>query len=54
MDVESFIARWTGQDGGAERANYATFLIELCDVIGVPRPDPASGVTEKNDYVFER
>jgi hypothetical protein len=54
MDVESFIARWTGREGGAERANYQMFLSELCDVLGVPRPDPAGATTEHNDYVFER
>ncbi|MCZ8184219.1 MAG: class I SAM-dependent DNA methyltransferase [Beijerinckiaceae bacterium] len=54
MTPEAFIARWTASTGGAERANYASFLIELCDVLGVPRPDPASGDTETNDYVFER
>lgn len=31
-DLESFIAKWQGQEGGQERANYALFLIELCDV----------------------
>jgi SAM-dependent methyltransferase len=30
------------------------FLIELCDLIGVQRPDPAGPETEQNDYVFER
>lgn len=54
MNLEAFIARWSNLDGGAERANYALFLTELCEVIGVPSPDPASAITEKNDYVFER
>ena len=27
--VETFIARWQGQEGGQERANYALFLTEL-------------------------
>ena len=54
MDVDSFIRRWSDLEGGAERANYALFLTELCDVIGAPRPEPASAVTERNDYVFER
>ena len=54
MDADAFITRWTGGDGGAERANYALFLSELCDVIGVERPQPASVAAEKNDYVFER
>jgi hypothetical protein len=52
--VEAFIARWQGRAGGQERANYALFLAELCDVIGVPRPDLASADSGENDYVFER
>ena len=54
VPVEAFIARWQGREGGQERANYALFLSELCDVLGVPRPDPASATHEMNDYVFER
>jgi hypothetical protein len=53
-EVETFIARWTARRGGAERANYALFLVELCDLIGVARPDPAGPETHRNDYVFER
>ena len=53
MNVEDFIARWTDREGGAERANYQMFLSELCDVIGVARPEP-SGAAHLNDYVFER
>jgi hypothetical protein len=52
--LDRFIARWQGREGGQERANYALFLSELCDAIGVARPDPASARTESNDYVFER
>src|ERR1700712_5247535 len=51
---DAFIARWQGREGGQERANYALFLSELCDVIEVPRPDPAGATTELNDYVLER
>ncbi len=51
---EAFIARWQGREGGQERANYALFLSELCDVLGVDRPAPATASTEENDYVFER
>lgn len=54
MDVEAFIERWTSREGGAERANYQMFLSELCDVIGVPRPEPAGVERDHNDYVFER
>jgi len=52
--VEAFIARWQGQEGGQERANYALFLTELCDLLGLAHPDPASAAHEDNDYVFER
>lgn len=54
MDVESFIARWQRNEGGAERANYALFLTELTELLGLPRPDPANASHEHNDYVFER
>jgi len=52
--VERFIARWQGREGGQERANYGLFLSELCDTLGVPRPEPAAATTAENDYVFER
>lgn len=54
MDIDTFIARWTDARGGAERANYAMFLSELCEALDLPRPDPASDDTRTNDYVFER
>jgi hypothetical protein len=44
----------SAREGGAERANYQMFLSELCDVIGVPRPEPSGQERERNDYVFER
>jgi len=49
--IGAFIARWDGTEL-AERANYARFLDELCDVLGVPRPDPAAGPL--GDYRYER
>ena len=52
--VDAFIQRWQGQEGGQERANYALFLTELCDLIGVEHPQPAGASRERNDYVFER
>ncbi len=51
--TSSFIARWS-QSGAAERANYALFLAELCDVLDVPRPDPSRPDDTENAYVFER
>ena len=52
--IENFIARWQGQEGGQERANYALFLTELCDVLRLSHPDVANASHEFNDYVFER
>ncbi len=53
MDTEAFLRRWTRGEGGAERANYTLFLSELCDVLGVARPDPASGGARLGAYQFE-
>jgi hypothetical protein len=52
--VEAFIERWQNREGGQERANYGLFLTGLCDVLGIPQPDPADATTENNDYVLER
>jgi len=54
MAHESFIQRWDHREGGQERANYAAFLLELCDVLNVAHPDPAGASHAHNDYVFER
>lgn len=51
--ITAFIARWESS-GAAERANYQMFLSELCDLLGVPRPDPTSPDPAKNRYVFDR
>lgn len=47
-DVQEFIAHWSAASA-SERANSQPFLLELCDLLDVPRPDPhpASG------YFFE-
>ncbi len=51
--IKTFIARWS-DSGAAERANYQIFLSELCELLDVPRPDPATPDTSRNAYVFER
>ena len=51
--ITRFIERWE-KSGAAERANYALFLSELCDILDVPRPDPAGPDTAANLYTFER
>jgi len=53
LKVETFITRWAAS-GAAERANCQPFLSELCDLLGVPRPDPATAEEHENAYVFER
>lgn len=51
--LEAFIDRW--QDaGGTERANYQLFLNELCEVLGLTKPEPARDDQRDNAYVFER
>ncbi len=52
-DVEKFIARWQGKDG-SEKANYQLFLTELCHLLTVEIPQPATADNQINSYVFER
>ncbi len=42
------------RSGGAELANSQSFLKELCDLLGVPHPEPTQSDEEKNEYVFEK
>ena len=51
--VEAFIDRWKSADG-TEKANYVLFVRELCQLLGVPEPDPSREDTRDNAYVFER
>ncbi|MCY1703856.1 class I SAM-dependent DNA methyltransferase [Deinococcus sp. SL84] len=53
MNPAELIARWK-DTGGSERANYTGFLIDLCDVLGVPRPEGSRVDVTQNAYVFER
>ena len=47
-EVEDFIAHWSAASP-SERANSQPFLLELCDLLDVPRPDPHPA----NGYFFE-
>lgn len=51
--IEKFIARWQ-KSSAAERSNFQLFITELCDALGLQRPDPATHAETDNDYVFER
>ena len=44
--------RWVASSA-AERANFQSFAIELCDVLGVDRPGPATGDPARDRYRFE-
>ena len=47
--IERFIARWQGKTA-SELATAQTFVIELCDLLAVPKPH----ATPEQDYMFER
>ncbi|MGV3529818.1 MAG: class I SAM-dependent DNA methyltransferase [Flavisolibacter sp.] len=51
--AESFIARWKAS-GASERANYQLFLTELCELLGVNKPIPATDKVHEATYCFER
>jgi len=53
LTIDEFIQRWRDLPGGAERADYQMFLGELCDALGLDRPNPASAETGRPAYRFE-
>ncbi len=52
-EADAFIDRWA-KSGGSELANFQLFAAELCDLLGVAKPDPSEAQNEYNDYTFER
>ena len=48
-DADAFIAQWAGVNA-SELSTSQSFLIDLCALLGVPRPHP----TPEQDYMFER
>jgi hypothetical protein len=50
--IEAFITRWRVA-GGSERANYQLFITELCELLDLPKPQPAQADGRDNAYVFE-
>lgn len=49
-----FIARWKNTDGsGAELADFQIFIVEMCELLGLPKPDPKSDSTKDASYIFE-
>ena len=53
VTYSDFETRWK-LSGGAERANYGLFLQDLCDLIGVDRPNPTTDNPAQDAYVLER
>ncbi|UYZ61055.1 class I SAM-dependent DNA methyltransferase [Hymenobacter latericus] len=53
MTYPEFEARWAAA-GGAERANYALFLHDLCHLLGVEPPQPTTAQRQHDAYVLER
>lgn len=51
--IDTFITRWKGSTG-SERANFQTFMGELCALLQLPAPDPGKAENAHNGYVFER
>lgn len=53
MDIKTFVEKWE-PSAAAEHSNSQSFLNDLCDVLGVQRPKPATGDPAKDSYVFEK
>ncbi len=53
MTPVEFISRWS-KSGGAEIANSQTILVELCNLLELPHPDPTQADEELNVYTFEK
>jgi len=51
--IDEFLKRWKGNTG-SERANFQSFMRDLCTLLDLPHPDPGEGDTSQNSYVFER
>lgn len=51
--IDLFIARWSAASG-SERANYQLFVTELCELLDLPKPEPAKDDVGENAYGFER
>ncbi len=51
--IDEFINRWV-KSGGHERGSGQQFFIELCDLLGLDRPNPPVADNALNAYTFER
>jgi hypothetical protein len=53
IELGQFIEEWS-RSAVHERANFQPFIIELCELLDVAKPDKAGPVNNQNSYVFER
>ncbi|WP_292257806.1 type IIL restriction-modification enzyme MmeI, partial [Marinospirillum sp.] len=51
--VSQFISRWKNATG-SEKANFPPFITELCTLLNLPTPGPATDNQQDNAYVLER
>lgn len=51
--VPQFVQKWSAS-GAAESSNAQSFTNDLCELIGVPKPDPSLPDESENTYVFEK
>jgi hypothetical protein len=51
--LDAFLSCWRDA-AGSERANYQLFIANLCALLDLPTPQPATGQPELDGYVFER
>jgi len=52
-NIDLFIKRWK-VSGASERANFQPFITELCELLSVDKPRPASDKVHEATYTFER
>jgi hypothetical protein len=52
-ELGKFIDEWS-RSAAHERSNFQPFILELCELLDVAKPDKAGPVDSLNEYVFER
>ena len=50
--IEAFIAKWA-PSGGSELGSSQSFLLELCDLLEISRPESPRATLVDNTYLFE-
>ncbi|PHI19216.1 SAM-dependent methyltransferase [Lewinellaceae bacterium SD302] len=53
LSLSTFLQKWSAS-GAAESSNAQSFTNDLCDLIGVAKPDPTRPDDSQNTYVFEK